>query len=82
MKAYTLFDDKDNKTIISIEKLIRKKVKKTTFDKIISSQKIPNQKSNKIKEKIKNKSLLVFLPEENYLNFRESGKIPDFLNRK
>ena len=81
-KAYTLFDDKDNKTIISIEKLIRKKVKKTTFDKIISSQKIPNQKSNQIKEKVKNKTLPIFLPEENYLNFRESGKIPDFLNRK
>ena len=37
-KAYTLFDDNDNKTIILIEKLIKKKVNKTTFDKIIFSK--------------------------------------------
>ena len=46
------------------------------------SPKSENQNSNQIKQKIKNKPKLVFLPEENYLNFKESGKIPDFLNTK
>ena len=81
-KAYTLYDDNDNKTIISIEKLIKKKVKKTTLDKIIFSQKSENQNSIQNKQKIKNKSKPILLPEENYLNFKESGKIPDFLNTK
>ena len=81
-KAYTLFDDNDNKTITSIEKLIKKKVNKTTLDKIIFSQKSENQNSNQIKQKNKNKPKPIFLPEENYLNFKESGKIPDFLNSK
>ena len=66
-KAYTLYDENDNKTIISIEKLINKKVKKTTIS---------------IKNKNKSKDNRFFLPEENYLNFKESGKIPDFLNTK
>ena len=81
-KAYTLFDDNDNKTIILIEKLIKKKVNKTTLDKIIFSQKSENQNFNQIKQKNKNKSKPILLPEENYLNFKESGKIPDFLNTK
>ena len=46
------------------------------------SQKSENQNSNKIKQKNKNKSKPILLPEENYLNFKESGKIPDFLNTK
>ena len=81
-KAYTLFDDNDNKTIVSIEKLIKKKVTKTTFEKIISSQKSGNKKFYRIKENSKKKLQPILLPEENYLNFRESGKIPDFLNTK
>ena len=81
-KAYTLFDDNDNKTIILIEKLIKKKVNKTSFDKIIFSQKFENKNFNQIKQKNKNKSKPILLPEENYLNFKESGKIPDFLNTK
>jgi superfamily II DNA/RNA helicase len=66
-KAYTLYDENDNKTIISIEKLINKKVNKTTIS---------------IKNKNKSKDNHFFLPEENYLNFKESGKIPDFLSTK
>ena len=81
-KAYTLFDDNDNKTIILIEKFIKKKVNKTTLDKIIFSQKSEKQNSIQIKQKIKNKPKPILLPEENYLNFKESGKIPDFLNTK
>ena len=78
-KAYTLFDDYDDKTIILIEKLIKKKIYKTTFDKIFSSQKISYNNFNPTKEKNKYKSKTL-LPEENYSNFKESGKIPDFLN--
>ena len=81
-KAYTIFDDRDNSKIILIEKLIKKKVNKTTFDKIISSQKFKDKNSNQMKEKLKKISKPVLLPEENYLNFRESGKIPDFLITK
>ena len=81
-KAYTLFDDYDNKTIISIEKLIKKKIYKTTFDNIISSREAPYQNKQPIKEQNKKKHTTFLPPEENYLNFRESGKIPDFLNKK
>ena len=81
-KAYTLFDDNDYKTISLIEKLIKKKVNKTTLDKIIFSQKFQDQNSNQIKQKNKNRPKPILLPEENYLNFKDSGKIPDFLNTK
>ena len=80
-KAYTLFDDNELKTIISIEKLTNKKIYKTTFDKIISSQKNSYQKTKSIKENNKKKDKNFLLPEENFSNFRESGRIPDFLNK-
>jgi ATP-dependent RNA helicase RhlE len=79
-KAYTFYDDKDDKKIISIENLIKQKVKKTTFDKIISSQKSRNQNPNQTKEKKITMTKPVIPPQENFLNFKESGKIPDFLN--
>ena len=46
------------------------------WPKIIKNGSKISQKWPKI---IKNKSK-TFLPEENYLNFKDSGKIPDFLN--
>ena len=67
---------------MSIEKLVKQKIKKTTFDKIISSQKLKNQKSSHFDKKIRNKTEIFVLPEENYLNFKDSGKIPDFLISK
>ena len=79
-EAYTLFDNNDNKSIILIEKLINKKVYKTTLNKIISTKKLFYENTNPIKEKSKSKTFLP--PQENYLNFKESGKIPDFLNTK
>ena len=39
-------------------------------------------KRNQNKEEFKKKSKPNFLTIENYLNFKESGKIPDFLNTK
>ena len=80
-KAYTLFDDNDNKAINLIEKLIKKKVNKTNLDKIFSSENLSSKNFNQIKEKNKYKPKTFFLPEENYLNFKESGKIPDFLKK-
>ena len=75
------FDDNDYKTISLIEKLIKKKINRTTLDKIIFSQKSKNQNTIRIKQKNKKKPKPILLPEENYLNFKESGKIPDFLNK-
>ncbi len=80
-KAYTFFDDSDNKTISLIEKLIKKKIYKTTFDKIFFSQNLSHENFIPTKEKNKYRSKTFLLPEENYLNFKESGKIPDFLNK-
>ena len=80
-KAYTLFDASDEKNIVSIEKLINKKVKKVKLSSLVSSTK--QLKQNKIKnEKNKVKSKPNFLPKENFLNFKDSGKIPDFLINK
>ena len=81
-KAYTLFDDNDIKTIISIEKLINKKVCKTTLNKIITSYEMSDPHKYQIKENNKKKQKNHIPPEENFLNFKESGRIPDFLNTK
>ena len=80
--AYTFYDDKDHKSILLIEKLTKKKVKKIPFDKIVASKKIIQNKNpiNKSNDKYKDKSNPNLLPDEDFLNFRESGKIPEFLN--
>ena len=82
-KAYTIFEKNDEKNVFLIEKFIKKKLNKISIDDFISSHKPFNKKltqPNNTKGKHKNKSN--FLPVENYLNFKESGKIPDFLNTK
>ena len=86
-KAYTIFDANDEKNIVSIENLIKKKVKKIKIDFLVSSTKQSKQnkiqnKKNIEKEKNKAKSKPNFLPKENFLNFKDSGKIPDFLITK
>ena len=86
-KAYTIFDKNDEKNIFQIEKLIKKKVNKISIDNFVNSHKLYIQKLSKLKNdngKInhKNKIKLDLLPVENYLNFKESGKIPNFLNTK
>ena len=86
-KAYTIFDKNDEKNIFLIEKLIKKKVYKISVDNFVSSQRLSDQKlseskNNKSKSNNKNKIKLDLLPIENYLNFKESGKIPNFLNTK
>ena len=84
-KAYTIFDKNDEKNIFLIEKLIKKKVYKISVDNFVSSQRLSDQKlseSKNNKSNNKNKIKLDLLPIENYLNFKESGKIPNFLNTK
>ncbi len=86
-KAYTIFDKNDEKNILLIEKLIKKKVNKIPIDNFVSSYRLSDKKLTKFKNtksKInhKNKIKLDLLPVENYLNFKESGKIPSFLNTK
>ena len=86
-KAYTIFDKNDEKNIFLIEKLIKKKVYKISVDNFVSSQRLSDQKitvskNAKSKNNHKNKIKLDLLPIENYLNFKESGKIPNFLNTK
>ena len=86
-KAYTIFDKNDEKNIFLIEKLIKKKVYKISVDNFVSSQRLSDQKiteskNTKSKNNHKNKIKLDLLPIENYLNFKESGKIPNFLNTK
>ena len=82
-KAYTIYDEDDEKNILLIEKFIKEKVNKITIDKFLLStentkpKSIQNKKSN-LKEKHKTKTKL--LPVENFLNFKDSGKIPEFLN--
>ena len=69
-----------------IEKLIKKKVKKLKIKDINFNNRNSNIKDlekinpDKIVSKQNNKSN--FLPVENFLNFQESGKIPEFLKTK
>ena len=66
--------------------VVEKKNKIEKFDyfsiSLWASQKFENQNLSQNKQRNKNKPKPIFLPEENYLNFKESGKIPDFLNTK
>lgn len=81
-KAYTIYDEYDEKNILLIEKFIKEKVNKKSIDKFMLSTKSSRPKSiqnkSNLKEKYKTKTKL--LPVENFLNFRDSGKIPEFLN--
>jgi len=74
-KAFTIFNDDDEKNILLIENLIKKKIKKLNM----KNQNITKNTDNKILKETNKPKLL---PVENFLNFRESGQIPDFLNTK
>ena len=87
-KAFTLYDDNDEKSILMIEKLIKKKINIYNFDN--SSNKVQHKQTNITEEKkyekqdvIKfNKIKTEFPPIENFVNFKESGNIPSFLINK
>ena len=81
-KAYTIFEKNDDKNIILIEKLVKKKVKKMSIEDIcnklsFSKPDLHKTKKSNTKKYYNYKSNL--LPIENFQNFKESGKIPDFL---
>ena len=86
-KAYTIFKEDDEKNILLIEKLIKKKIKKLSMTDINSRKKkqnidYPKLKIDTDKKNSKQNFKKTFLPVENFLNFKESGQIPDFLNKK
>ena len=86
-KAYTIFNENDEKNILLIEKLIKKKIKKlnmTDIDLKKQKQNIDHLKLKTDPEKKNTKQNFRnrFLPVENFINFKESGQIPDFLNKK
>ena len=86
-KAYTIFNEKDEKNIFLIEKLIKKKIKKLSLNDVNFTNQKPNINDAKLKigldkKNSKQNNKTKFLPVENFLNFKESGKIPEFLNTK
>jgi superfamily II DNA/RNA helicase len=87
-KAFTLYDDIDEKSILMIEKLIKKKINIYNFDN--SSNKVHYKQTNIIEEENFEKQDVIkvdkikteFPPIENFVNFKESGNIPSFLINK
>ena len=87
-KAFTLYDDTDEKSILMIEKLIKKKINIYNFDN--SSNKVQHKQTNITEEKNSEKQDVIkvnkikteFPPIENFVNFKESGNIPSFLINK
>ena len=86
-KAFTFCEDGDEKNILIIEKLIKKSIQIYHFNDINSEstdfKNISSEQNNqKIKETNKKFKKVNFLPIENFLNFKESGQIPNFLTKK
>ena len=87
-KAFTLYDDSDEKSILMIEKLIKKKINIYSFEDILVKpqtqtistieRKTPYQKNSLKDHKIN----LGIPPIENFVSFKESGQIPSFLINK
>ena len=86
-KAYTIFKEDDEKNILLIEKLIKKKIKKLNITDINLKKQKQNidhlkLKTDPDKKNSKQNFSDTFLPIENFLNFKDSGQIPDFLKKK
>ena len=86
-KAYTIFKEDDEKNILLIEKLIKKKIKKLNITDINLKKQKQNidhlkLKTDPDKKNSKQNFRNTFLPVENFLNFKDSGQIPDFLKKK
>ena len=80
-KAFTLYEEDDEKNILAIEKLINKKI--NFFNLRDTNDKSFNTKTNNKDYKITNKkSNLNIPPVENFTNFQDSGNIPNFLTKK
>ena len=85
-KAFTIYEEYDEKNILMIEKVISQKVKTIDFKKISLNSSLKNKKNDgqnntEIHNSTK-KAKPKFLPIENFLNFKDSGKIPNFLVSK
>ena len=77
----------DEKNVLTIEKLIKKSIQTYHFNDINSEstdfKNISSEQNNqKIKETNTKFKKVNFLPIENFLNFKESGQIPNFLTKK
>ncbi|MDC6451783.1 DEAD/DEAH box helicase [Alphaproteobacteria bacterium] len=86
-KAFTFCDENDDKNLLMIEKLIKKEIESYSFDNVVvkdDSKKLnfTVEKNLTIKEPTKKFKKVNFLPIENFLNFKESGHIPNFLTKK
>lgn len=85
-KAFTIYEEYDEKNILMIEKVISQKIKTIEFEKISLNSNLKDKKNDtqnnteihNTTKKVKPK----FLPIENFLNFKDSGKIPNFLASK
>ena len=85
-KAFTIYEEYDEKNILMIEKVISQKIKTIEFEKISLNSNLKDKKNDtqnnteihNTTKKVKPK----FLPIENFLNFKDSGKIPNFLVSK
>ena len=85
-KAFTIYEEYDEKNILMIEKVISQKIKTIEFEKISLDSNLKDKKNDtqnnteihNTTKKVKPK----FLPIENFLNFKDSGKIPNFLVSK
>ncbi len=86
-KAFTLYEDDDEKNILAIEKLINKKIEfydleaknNKSFKKKIEN--IQKQKTNTFGTTNKKMNFKI-PPTENFVNFLDSGNIPTFLTKK
>ena len=74
-KAFTIYEEIDEKNILMIEKVISEKIKIKNFNEILLNSDLGNKQVLPSPKKKKPK----LLPIENYINFKDSGKIPDFL---
>jgi superfamily II DNA/RNA helicase len=86
-KAFTFCEDGDEKNVLTIEKLIKKSIQTYHFNDINSEstdfKNISSEQNNqKIKETNTKFKKVNFLPIENFINFKESGQIPNFLTKK
>ena len=80
-KAFTLYEEDDEKNILAIEKLIDKKI--NFFNLRDANDNSFNTKTNDKDHKITNKkSNFNIPPVENFTNFQDSGNIPNFLTKK
>jgi superfamily II DNA/RNA helicase len=86
-KAFMFCDESEENNVLTIEKLIKKKIQSYSFNEIISEDNVIksisiSKNKQKAEEPYKKIKKVVFLPIENFSNFKDSGQIPNFLIKK